>query len=122
MADSLSWLMVTLRLRDYSGFKINVRGEPKFASFYLNLRDSEQKKRIDDALDTLKKRPDAGDLVERSLWPSEYKRLSLDNLFRMEVGRSQRLTYTIRIEGNALDVDVVEFFMTHKDYERRFHY
>ncbi len=109
-------------MRDYARFKITVRGEPKFASFFLNLRDAELKKRIDDALNVLKERPDTGDLVERSLWPDEYKKLLLDSLFRMEVGRGQRMTYTIRIEGNRLDVDIIEFFRTHKEYEMRFHY
>jgi hypothetical protein len=51
-------------------------------------------------------------LVERALWPDEYKRLALDNLFRIEVGRGQRITYTIRIEGGDLDVEVIEFFGT----------
>jgi hypothetical protein len=46
----------------------------------------------------------------------------LDNLFRIEVGKGQRITYTIRIEGVNLDVDVIEFFRTHKEYEKRFHY
>jgi len=109
-------------LRDYSKFKITVRGEPKFASFFLKLGDRQLKKRIDEVLNTLKEHPDSGDLVERSLWPDEYKGLALDNLFRMEVGREQRLTYTIKIEGDNLDVDVIEFFRTHKEYEKRFHY
>jgi len=109
-------------LRDYGKFKITVRGEPKFASFFLNLRDERLKKRIDKVLNTLKQDPDSGDLVEHRLWPDEYRKLSLDNLFRIEVGRSQRMTYTIRIEGDNLDVDVIEFFMTHKEYDRRFHY
>jgi len=109
-------------MRDYSKFKMAVRGEPKFASFLLNLRDVQLKKRIDGILDTLKEHPDSGDLVERSLWPEEYKGFGLDNLFRIGVGRSERLTYTIRIEGSNLDVDIIEFFRTHKEYERRFHY
>jgi len=109
-------------LRDYSGFEIIVRGEPRFVSFFQNLRDKALKKRLDDVLNTLKEHPDAGDLVERSLWPDEYKKLGLDNLFRIEVGRNQRITYTIRIEGNNLDVNVIEFFKTHKEYEKRFHY
>ena len=96
-------------MRDYSKFEISVRGEPKFALFFLNLRDRQLKKRIDDALNALKEHPDSGDLVERPLWPDEYKKLGLDNLFRMEVGRSQRLTYTIRVEGSNLEVDVIEF-------------
>ncbi len=109
-------------MRDYSGFKITVRGEPRFASFFQNLRDKALKKRLDAVLNALKERPDAGDLVERSLWPDEYKKLELDNLFRTEVGSDQRITYTIRIEGDYLDVDVIEFFKTHKEYEKRFHY
>ena len=40
----------------------------------------------------------------------------------MEVGRSQRMTYSIRIEGEKLTVLVIEFFSSHKEYERRFHY
>jgi hypothetical protein len=109
-------------LRDYKKFSIAVRGEPKFASFFQSLGDSELKKRIDDALNVLKERPDVGDLVERSLWPDEYTKLALDNLFRMGVGKGQRMTYTIRIEGNNLDVDIIEFFRTHKEYEKRFRY
>ena len=109
-------------MRDYRRFKITVRGEPRFASFFQNLRDKELKKRLDGVLNVLKEHPDAGDLVERSQWPEEYKEMELSNLFRMEVGRSQRITYTIRIEGVSLDVDVIEFFRTHKDYEERFHY
>ncbi len=72
-------------------------------------------------MSALKEHPDSGDLVERTLWPDEYKRLGLDNLFRIEVGRGQRMTYTIRIEGSHLDVDILEFFRTHKEYDRRFH-
>jgi hypothetical protein len=109
-------------LRDYSRFKITVKGEPKFASFFLNLSDAQLKERIGDVLDTLKEHPDVGDLVEHSLWPDEYEGLALDNLFRIEVGKGQRMTYTIRIEGTDLDVDVIEFFRTHKEYEKRFHY
>ena len=109
-------------MRDYSKFKITVKGEPKFAAFFLNLKDARLKKRIGGVLDTLKERPDTGDLVEHVLWPDEYERLALDNLFRIEAGKGQRMAYTIRIEGENLDVDVIEFFPTHKEYERRFHY
>ena len=79
-------------MRDYSKFKITVRGEPKFASFFLDLRDGQLKKRIGDVLSALKEHPDSGDLVERALWPDEYKKLALDNLFRIEVGKAQRMT------------------------------
>jgi mRNA-degrading endonuclease RelE of RelBE toxin-antitoxin system len=109
-------------LRDYSKFKITVRDEPRFASFFQSLRDEELRERIDGVLSTLKEHPDAGDLVERSLWPDEYKKMELTNLFRMKVGKSQRIIYTIQIEGSNLDVNIIEFFRTHKEYERRLHY
>jgi len=109
-------------LPDYHKFKVSVNGSPEFAAFLSNIRDQELKRRIDEVLDLLKERPDAGDLVKRALWPEEYKKLELDNLFRIEVGRSQRMTYSLRIEGEKADVLVIEFFSTHKEYERRFHY
>jgi hypothetical protein len=109
-------------LRDYSRFKVTVKGDRKFAVFFLGLGEGELKKRLDDVFAALKEHPDSGDLVEHRLWPDEYKRLGLDNLFRIEVGRGGRITYTIRIEGDDLDVNVIEFFRTHKEYDRRFHY
>jgi hypothetical protein len=48
--------------------------------------------------------------------------LGFNNLFRIDVGKGQRMTYTIRIEGVNLDVDIIEFFSIHKEYEKRFHY
>ena len=107
---------------DYRRFKVTVSGRPDFAAFLLNLRDEELKRRIDKTLDTLKEQPDAGDLIQHALWPQEYKKLELDNLFRIEVGRSQRLTYSLQIDGDRVEVFVIDFFVTHKEYERRFHY
>ena len=109
-------------LRDYSRFKITVRGEKRFVAFLRSTKDRELKKAIDEVLDVLKEHPDAGDLVTRQLWPNEFRRQSLDNLFRIGVGRGGRMVYTIRIEGTNLDVDIIEFFETHKEYERRFGY
>lgn len=73
-------------MRDYSKFKVTVRGEPKFASFFLGPGEEPLKGRIGAVLDALKAHPDSGDLVERGLWPVEYKKLAFDNLFRIEVG------------------------------------
>ena len=43
-------------MRYYSEFEITVRGEPKFASFFLNLNDGQLKK-IDAVLNALKEHP-----------------------------------------------------------------
>ena len=64
-------------------------------------------------LDTLKERVDAGDYIPRSLWPKHPAYEDLSNLFRYEIDRSMRASYTIRM---------IEIFPDHKSYERRFHY
>ena len=107
---------------DYRKFKVSVNGRAEFAAFLSSLRDQEMKQRIDETLDLLKERPDAGDLVKHELWPEEYRRLGLDNLFRIGVGKSQRMTYSMKIEGERVTVLVIEFFASHKEYDRRFHY
>jgi hypothetical protein len=86
------------------------------------LRDKERKRRIDDTLDTLKERPDAGDPGTACALADRLQDAQLDNLFRIEVGRSQRMTYSIRIGGEDATVLVIEFFASHKEYERRFGY
>ena len=49
--------------------------------------------------------------------------MGLRCLFRYEIDDSMRATYTIRSAGPLdLEVAVIEFFPTHKDYERRFRY
>ncbi len=73
-------------------------------------------------LDTLKERVDAGDYIPRSLWPKHPAYEDLSNLFRYEIDRSMRASYTIRREGNRDIVRMIEIFPDHKSYERRFHY
>lgn len=73
-------------------------------------------------IDKLKEAPDSGEPIQRNVWPRDYRDLDLDNLFRYEVDGSRRATYTIRRRGSNIDVQIIEFFATHKEYERRFHY
>ena len=73
-------------------------------------------------LDTLKERVDAGDYVPRSLWPKHPAYEGLSNLFRYEIDRTMRASYTIRREGDKYTVRMIEIFPDHKSYERRFHY
>ena len=74
---------------DYRKFQVSVNGRAEFAAFLSNLTDREMKQRIDETLDLLKERPDAGDLVKHELWPEAYRKLGLDNMFRIEVGKAR---------------------------------
>ncbi len=73
-------------------------------------------------LDTLKERPDAGDHVSRHLWPKTIAYLEVNNLFRYEIDRAMRASYTIRRDEAKIIVRVIEIFQDHKSYEKRFHY
>ena len=46
----------------------------------------------------------------------------IHNPFKMDVGRECRLTCTIIAEGEKKIVCVIEFFSSHKSYDRRFGY
>ena len=46
----------------------------------------------------------------------------LTNLFRYEIDRAMRASYTIRREGDKYTVRIIEIFPDYKSYERRFHY
>ena len=73
-------------------------------------------------LDTLKERADAGDYIPRPLWPKHPAYLDVKNLFRYEIDKGMRASYTIGRDGVRLIVRVIEIFPDHKSYERRFGY
>jgi hypothetical protein len=72
--------------------------------------------------ETLKERIDAGDYISRSLWPKHPAYEGIATLFRYEIDRVMRASYTIRREGERYTVRVIEIFPDNKGYERRFHY
>ncbi len=73
-------------------------------------------------LDTLKEKPDAGDHIRRSLWPRSPAYQRINNLWRYDIDREMRATYTIKREGGKFIVLVLEVFRDHKSYEKRFGY
>ena len=109
---------------DYSKYLIDVTGRPSFVRFFSSLSPNDEvRKKLDKMLDALKLNPSAGDQVQRNLWPADYERAGFRNIFRYEVDDSMRATYTIKpVSKLHLEVAVIEFFRTHKEYERKFHY
>ena len=101
-----------------------LRGSPELAAFLISLDNNcELYRRIRTALDTIKSDMFVGDKIEKKKFPKIYvTKFGIHNLFRMETGKGTRLCYTILAENKKKVVVVLEFFSTHKEYERRFSY
>ena len=101
---------------------VEVRLDQKCLDWLSSLPPSETRKRVEGMLDVLKERPDAGDHVPRSIWPKHAAYADLSNLFRYEIDRAMRSSYTVMREGDKYVVRVIEIFPDHKSYDRRFRY
>ena len=101
-----------------------LRGTPEFKAFYSGLsKNCALYKKIGNALEVLRRDMLVGDRIEKKKWPRIYtQRYGIYNLFRLEVDKKCRLTYTIIAEGKKKIVCVIEFFSNHKGYNRRFGY
>ena len=101
----------------------DVRGTPEFAKFNRGLdRESYLYRIVKRGLDVLRENMGAGEKVEKRKWPRMYvRKYGIRNLFRLDLDRNYRLTYTIIADGLKKVVCVLEV-MDHKTYNRRFGY
>jgi len=75
------------------------------------------------AIDALKKNPEAGLPVSRALWPKLYvKKYNIGNLRKYDMPRGWRLVYTIKTSEINIIAVLLEWFDSHKKYEKRFGY
>lgn len=75
------------------------------------------------AFDDLKKDPFIGVKVQRNDWPRIYvQKHGIDNLRKYDLPNGWRVIYTLR--GNDIEIVAVilEWFSSHKEYEKRFGY
>jgi len=101
----------------------DLRGTPDFKAFFLGLGVEDYLyKIIKEGLDALRENMEAGDKIEKGRWPKIYaERYGITNLFKLDLDRNYRLTYTI-IAENMKKVSCVIEVMDHKTYNRRFGY
>ncbi len=101
-----------------------VKGSDDFIKFYRGLtRESVEKRLLDSALDMLKEKPTASIKIHRPQWPPYYVReYGITNLWKLNLSKGARLVYTLLRERERWVVVVLEAFLTHKEYERRFGY
>ncbi|MFH1056232.1 MAG: hypothetical protein V1717_00315 [Candidatus Micrarchaeota archaeon] len=69
----------------------------------------------------LRENPLCGVRVPSSLWPKQYARYGIDNLFKYDLPEGWRLIYYLR--GTEVEiVSIILEWFDHKNYERRFGY
>lgn len=107
-----------------SGRRGRADGTPEFREWFRSLADQTLKQELSSVFDTLEGNPTAGDRVERDRWPDHPLYRNINNLFRIWVNKQARLTYTLVGDRNSrvIVVRVIEFFPSHKEYDRRFRY
>ncbi len=125
--NAVLWLIAETWSRpklDLSRPPDQVKGSEEFYRIYRNLKPSSTEKRmIDSALDKLKQNMMAGDKIQRPQWPPYYvRRYRISNLWKFNMSKAARLIYTLLSENGRWVVVVLEMFLTHKEYEKRFGY
>lgn len=101
-----------------------VRATPEVADFISSLqKESYIDRIIKDAIKTLKENMCAGKSVQKKKIPKYYiKKYGLHNLYVMNLDATRRLIYTLIFDGVGVSVNILEIFLDHKQYERRFGY
>ena len=83
------------------------------------------KKRIDFVIERIKQDPVFGRPISKKLIPKEYKKRGVTNAFWVELskGKGWRLIYSLKsFEEIEIVAIILEWFIRHKDYEKRFGY
>ena len=84
---------------------------------------SRERQLLDSALAALKANITVGLKIQKPLWPRHYiRKYRVNNLWKLDLSREARLVYTILTERGRFTVVVLEAFLTHKEYEKRFGY
>lgn len=102
----------------------HVDGSQEFYHAYRKLSPGSLEKRmVDSALDKLKQNMMVGEKIQHPQWPPYYvKRYGVSSLWKYNMSRSARLVYTLLSVNGRWTVLVLEMFLTHKEYEKRFGY
>ena len=100
-----------------------VKAVKAIADFVSSLEnDSYLRQIVNKALDVLKENMFAGQLIEKTKFPRIYvQKYGITNLYKYNLDKSHRLTYTLAADASGIAVVVLEI-LNHKEYEKRFGY
>ena len=101
--------------------RIILKGQAKESYLELKKRNDKESKSILNSVERireiLKDNPQYGDPIRKKLIPTEFIKLGIKNLYRVELSNFWRMLYTL--EGN--DVEILLFVLNitnHKDYNK----
>lgn len=93
---------------------------------YLELSESDGlKKKIDFVINRLKEKPHFGQPIAKRLIPIQYRQQGIKNAYWVELSKRKgwRLIYNLTSENeNEIIAIILEWFDSHKKYEKRFNY
>ena len=116
------------------GFSINSKrydvrfaekeGEDKYNALASgNEYEKKLHRKIAHAIERLKANPRAGEPIGKNKIPEIYIfKYKVKNLFWYPIGKKERLIYTIKGNEVVITSLIIEWFLDHKDYAKRFGY
>ena len=101
-----------------------VKGSREFYKQLLGLKPGTKDRQVvDHALESLKLNINAGIKIQKTHWPKYYiRKYDVTNLWKLNLTAEARIVYTILGEPGSWVVVVLEVFMGHKEYDKRFGY
>jgi len=102
----------------------SINATPETAEFIAKLpKDGELRKLCRKALVALSDNIFAGTQIEKKRIPKFYiEKYGVTNLSVFKLDASHRLIYTWIADANGISVNIIEIFLDHKQYEKRFGY
>ncbi len=86
-------------------------------------QEQEMFRLINQAMDNLEKNAFCGIQIPKKQIPKEYtQKYGATNLWKYDLPRGWRLIYTIKGEDAIIVSIILEWFFSHKEYERKFNY
>lgn len=105
--------------------KVLLKGQAKEKYLELSTKDDKEAKTILESIkrvaDILKENPQYGDPINKRLFPKEFVKAGIKNLYRVELSNYWRMLYTI--QGNEIDILLFVLSISdHKEYNKIFGY
>ncbi len=101
---------------------VDVRKTIEFDKFFNSIHEGKAKKEVIEAFSLLREDCTRGDSIPKSLISYYIQHYGVNNAWRYELSGGARMIYTIVLESDGFVVYLLEGFVTHDEYEKRFGY
>lgn len=109
----------------FAGKPVRVFVKSQAKEILNTLNDSKESKAILTSFERnkeiLKENPQFGNPIRKQLIPKELKKMSITNLYRVELANYWRMLYTVEGDGNNIFVFILRI-VDHQEYDKLFGY